>query len=182
MAQNLLTSYNYFVTSFIQLTFLSVGFWLLDVPHQIVKLFSKCFHNIQQRQKLNKKPFVDRYAFDLGYHSSYCLVTFMIMLQFAFLVPYVAIFAFFFFSFKYNVDKYNLTFVYNSEFRGRGENFKLVMPLSIFNVVLFQIILVGFFAINQVHTQIVLYSGIILVSIEVLVVVLIFKGITRRKR
>jgi hypothetical protein len=32
-AKNLLTTYNYFITYFIQLTFLSIGFWLLDLPH-----------------------------------------------------------------------------------------------------------------------------------------------------
>ena len=36
LALNLGTTYNYFITYFIQLTFLSVGFWLLDIPHQIV--------------------------------------------------------------------------------------------------------------------------------------------------
>jgi hypothetical protein len=32
-AANLMTTYAYFFTYFIQLTFLSVGFWLLDLPH-----------------------------------------------------------------------------------------------------------------------------------------------------
>ena len=98
--------------------------------------------------KLKKKPFIDRYAFDLGYHSAYALTTLAIMLNFATLVPYVTIFAGFFFAFKYNVDKYNLSFVYNSEFRGGGLIFRRVMPLSIFNIVFFQFILVAFFAIK----------------------------------
>lgn len=116
---------------------MSVGFWLLDLPHLIVKSLAKCKHNLQQKDRLKPKPFVDKYAFDLGYHSAYTLATMLIMLQFAILVPYVAIFAGVFFSFKYNVDKYNLTFVYNNEFRGRGEIYKLVMPLTILNVVIF---------------------------------------------
>jgi len=124
------------VTYFIQLTFLSVGFWLLDLPHLIVKTIAKWHHNFTQRDKLKKKPFVDRYAFDLGYHSAYGLSAFAIMLQFAILVPYVAVFAGIFFAFKYKVDKYNLSFVYKSEFRARGEIFKRVLPLSIFSLVL----------------------------------------------
>lgn len=39
-AKNLLTTYNYFITYFIQLTFLSVGFWLLDLPHQTAKFLA----------------------------------------------------------------------------------------------------------------------------------------------
>ena len=33
LAKNLLKTYGFFVTYFIQLMFMSVGFWLLDIPH-----------------------------------------------------------------------------------------------------------------------------------------------------
>lgn len=74
LASNLLTNYSFFVSYVIQLMFLSVGFWLLDLPHQIAKAFSRCSHNIKYRYK--KKPFIDTYAYDLGYHMSYALTTF----------------------------------------------------------------------------------------------------------
>lgn len=45
LSGELLTTYNYFITYFIQLTFLSVGFWLLDIPHQLVKTIAKTFHD-----------------------------------------------------------------------------------------------------------------------------------------
>ena len=45
LAQKLLTNYNFFIAYFIQLMFLSVGFWLLDVPHTVVRSMKKCFHN-----------------------------------------------------------------------------------------------------------------------------------------
>ena len=45
LAQKLLTNYNFFIAYFIQLMFLSVGFWLLDVPHTVVRSIKKCFHN-----------------------------------------------------------------------------------------------------------------------------------------
>ena len=159
-----------------------MGFWLLDIPHQTVKLIQKGFHNFSQRDKLKKKPFVDRYAFDLGYHSAYGLTTFAIMLNFATLVPYVTIFAGFFFAFKYNVDKYNLSFVYNSEFRGGGQIFKQVMPLSLFNIVFFQFILVAFFAIKQPRTDIVLESGLVVIAIEVLVIFIAYWRLDSRKK
>ena len=58
----------------------------------------------------------NEYAFDLGYHMSYGLTTFAIAMVFSTLVPYVPIFAMIFFTFKYYVDKYNLSFVYIAEF------------------------------------------------------------------
>ena len=157
------------------MTFLSVGFWLLDLPHLIVKTVSKWHHDFSQRDRLKKKPFVDNYAFDLGYHSAYGLSAFAIMLQFAILVPYVTFFACIFFAFKYNVDKYNLSFVYNSEFRARGEIFKRVVILLIVNIVLIQVILIGFFAINLIHTNLVLWSGLGLVTVELVTVIIVFK-------
>lgn len=87
-----------------------------------------------------------------------------------------------FFFFKYNVDKYNLSFVYNSEFRGSGQIFKRVMPLCIINIVLFQVILVGFFAINQKRTHMVLYSGLLLIGAEVVVIVGGYYRYERAKR
>lgn len=75
LATNLLTNYNFFVSYFIQLMFLSVGFWLLDVPHQIAKGVKYCIHKAKYSNKTNKK-FIDTYAYDLGYHTSYALTTF----------------------------------------------------------------------------------------------------------
>jgi hypothetical protein len=64
------------------------------------------------------KEFVDTYAFDLGYHMSYGLVVSAIGILFAIIVPYISMLCIAFFLFKYYVDKYNLSFVYNSEFQG----------------------------------------------------------------
>ena len=89
---------------------------------------------------------MDTYAFDLGYHMSYGLTTFAIAMVFSTLVPYVPVFAMAFFFFKYVVDKYNLTFVYQAEFLGVGIIKQRVVPLSIFNIIVYQLINVGFFA------------------------------------
>lgn len=94
-------------------------------------------HNFGQRNKLIKKPFVDTYAYDLGYHSSYILTAFAIMLLFSTIVPYLPMIGFVFFAFKYVVDKYNLSFVYNSEFRGLGVIKKKVINKAIFTIFLF---------------------------------------------
>lgn len=88
---------------------------------------------------------MDTYAFDLGYHSAYSLTTFAIMLLFSVVVPYLPMIAGIFFIFKYNVDKYNLSFVYTSEYKGLGYIYKKTSPLQIFTIFLFQLINIGLF-------------------------------------
>lgn len=151
--------------------FLSVGFWLLDIPHMVVRAICKKCHNAKQYRKENKKPFIDTYAFDLGYHMSYGLTTFAIAMLFSTLVPYVPVFAMLFFLFKYYVDKYNLCFVYNTEFHGGGMIKRRVVPLSIFNVILYQLINVGFFASKAKENGTnFLYIGLVFVALECVVV------------
>lgn len=151
--------------------FLSVGFWLLDIPHVIVRSIKKCCHNAKQARKEQKQPFVDTYAFDLGYHMSYGLTTFAIAMVFSTLVPYVPIFAMVFFMFKYYVDKYNLSFVYNTEFHGVGIIKRRVVPLSIFNIIVYQLINVGFFASKvQENGENFLYVGLAIVALEIIVI------------
>jgi len=150
--------------------FLSVGMWLLDIPHVVVRAICRCCHKAKQAKKTVKKEFVDTYAFDLGYHSSYGLTAFAIAMVFSVLVPYVMIFAMFFFMFKYYVDKYNLSFNYNTEFRSVGIIKRRVVPLSIFNIIVYQLINIGFFATKadkQGYRY--LYIGLGIVSVEVTV-------------
>jgi len=45
MSQKLLSNYSFFISYFIQLMFLSVGFWLLDLPHIFVRSIKKCLHD-----------------------------------------------------------------------------------------------------------------------------------------
>jgi hypothetical protein len=112
------------MTYLIQLMFLSVGFWLLDLPHLIVSSIKRCMFNSHEKEmkkadpRYETKEFVDTYAFDLGYHMSYGLVVSAIGILFAIIVPYISMLCIAFFLFKYYVDKYNLSFVYNSEFQG----------------------------------------------------------------
>ena len=68
---------------------------------------------------------------------SYGLSTFAIAMIFSVLVPYVTIFAIVFFMFKYYVDKYNLSFNYNTEFRSVGIIKRRVVPLSIINIIIY---------------------------------------------
>lgn len=104
---------------------------------------------------------------------SYGLTTFAIAMVFSVIVPYVAIFAMVFFLFKYYVDKYNLTFVYRPEFRGVGIIKRRVVPLSIFNIIVYQLINVGFFASkaeNQGYRYLYIGLGVVLAEVITLVV------------
>ena len=129
-------------------------------------------HKIEQANKPDKTEFVDTYAYDLGYHMSYGLTTFAIAMMFSSLVPYVPVFAMIFFMFKYYVDKYNLSFVYNSEFRGTGVIRKKVIPLTIFNIVMVQIVNVGFFAGKQ--SEGFLWFGVVVVAIELIAIIIYY--------
>ena len=166
----MLSNYNFFIGYFIQLMFLSVGFWLLDIPHMVVRAISRCCHNAKQARKEVKKPFVDTYAFDLGYHMSYVMTASAIAMVFSTLVPYVPVFAMIFFMFKYYVDKYNLSFVYNTEFHGVGIIKRRVVPLTVLNIIIYQLINIGFFASKAASNGTnFLYVGLVFVMIEVIV-------------
>lgn len=103
---------------------------------------------------------------------SYGLTTFAIALMFSTLVPYVPVFAMGFFMFKYYVDKYNLSFVYNSEFRGTGVIRKKVIPLSIFNIITVQIVNVGFFASKCGKNY--LWFGMVMIFTEILAIIVYY--------
>ena len=88
---------------------------------------------------------------------------------FSTLVPYVPVFAGFFFAGKYFVDKYNLSFVYNCEWQGMGVIKRRVVPLTTFNIILYQIVNVGFFASKAEAKNLnFLYTGVALVAVEII--------------
>jgi hypothetical protein len=72
----------------------------------------------------------------------------MMAMIFATVVPLISIFACLFFTFKYFVDKYNLTFVYQKEFEGGGAIKKKVIPYTLFSTYVFQILNLGYFALK----------------------------------
>lgn len=128
-----------------------------------------------------KKEFVDTYAFDLGYHMSYGLVVSAIGILFAIIVPYIAMLCIPFYLFKYYVDKYNLSFVYNSEFQGQGAIKKWVIPLTLLILVLFQFITVGLFSTKITQKNSIL-GGICLIFLEIFCIVLAKFMISREIR
>jgi hypothetical protein len=131
LSSKLLSSYNYFLQYMIQLMFLSVGFWLIDAPHMVAFWAKKTCCT-----KKNRKP-VDTFMFELGYHLSYTLTIMQIGLMYSLIVPIVPAFCVPFFGFKYYVDKYNLSFVYESEFLGLGKIYNRIVPFAYFNILMY---------------------------------------------
>lgn len=91
---------------------------------------------------------------------------------FSTLVPYLPFFTMIFFFFKYGVDKYNLSFVYNSEFQGTGIIKGRVVPFSCLNIIIYQIINVGFFAAKvPAYYEQFLVCGLVTVILEIIIII-----------
>ena len=88
--------------------------------HRVYVWISIKYHDYKYLNSISKPTFEDTYMFDLGYHQSYSLVIFLNCLIFSSMVPIIPFFAALFFTIKYNIDKYNLIFVYYKEFDSGG--------------------------------------------------------------
>lgn len=93
------------------------------------------------------------------------MVTFAIAMVFSIFVPLVPFFGMIFFVLKYYVDKYNLTFVYNSEFLGVGLIRKRVIPYSVLCIYIFQLLNIGFFSIKGESGTNYIYAGLIILGV-----------------
>ena len=91
----------FYIKFIIQLTFISNGFWLIDLIHRLNVWICTWLHNQRQKDSVIKTLYKDNYQFDLGYHQSYSLVVFLNCVLFSALVPIIPMFAWLFFSVKY---------------------------------------------------------------------------------
>lgn len=60
-------------------------------------------------------------------------------------MPLIGFFACLFFSIRYYIEKYNLTFAYNKEFEGGGVIKKQVLPFIMLTIYLFEFLNLGYF-------------------------------------
>lgn len=141
------------------MTFISNGFWLIDVVHTLNSWCLKKCHQYKHKDSVLTPEFKDDYVFDLGYHQSYSLVIFLNCLIFSCLVPIISVFAALFFYLKYLIDKYNLIFVYFKVFESGGKIRKVVNDHMHFNVVVYLFITTSFFSI-KFQSEIYFWSGI----------------------
>mmetsp|Transcript_1681 Transcript_1681/g.2969 ORF Transcript_1681/g.2969 Transcript_1681/m.2969 type:complete len:601 (+) Transcript_1681:302-2104(+) len=149
MLSSNLMAQQYFYTNFIiQLTFITNGFTLLDVPHRMTHWIKRKLYERRHKHSLYKEEFVDDYVFDLGYNQSYCLVIYLNCLLFSTIVPLIPMFASLYFYIKYLVDKYNLVFVYFRRFESGGKIKASVKNHMVFNLAMYMIVTVSFFALK----------------------------------
>jgi hypothetical protein len=137
MGAKLVNNNWFFLRYAIQLAFLSNGIQLLDIPHNIVRSCKFLCYKRREKKELEKKPFVDNFSYDLGYFQSHAIVIFALGLTFSGTNPLIGMFITLFFTIKYWIEKYNLTFVYNREFEGGGVIKQQVLPFMVFTVYLF---------------------------------------------
>jgi hypothetical protein len=116
--------------------------------HRFTTWIKEVIHDKRHKNSVQKPVFKDNYVFDLGYHQSYSLVIFLNCLIFSTIVPIIPFFAALFFTFKYQIDKYNLIFVYFKLFESGGKMRKHVTNLMMFNLYLYLILLVTIFSIK----------------------------------
>jgi hypothetical protein len=148
LSSNLMQQQTTFIKFIIQLTFVTNGLQLLDVPHRIMRWIKKQLHERKQKHSLYKTPFEDDYMFDLGYNQSYCLVILLNCILFASIVPIIPVFACLYFHIKYNVDKYNLVFVYYRRHESGGKIKKGVKNLLLFILCMYMVVIVSFFSLK----------------------------------
>lgn len=61
-------------------------------------------------------------------------------------MPLIALFMTMFFTIRYYIEKYNLTFAYNKEFEGGGVLKKQVLPYMLLSIYLFEFLNLGHFS------------------------------------
>lgn len=145
LSGNMMTQQYVFIKFIVQLTFITNGLQLLDVPHRFVHWCKTKYHDYKQSDSLFKDPCVDDYQFELGYNQSYCLVIFLNCLLFSTLVPIIPVFAWLYFSIKLRSDKYNLVFTYYTKYESGGRIKKSVRKFMLFNFILYGLVIVSFF-------------------------------------
>ena len=131
---------SFFIRYMMQVALIMNMIYLLDLPHFIVKTIKRTC----RRNRQASEPFVDTWFFDLGYFQAYTLVLFFLTFLFAVQIPIIGIFGFVFYMFRYQFEKYNMTFVYLKEFEARGRLRKHVVPYQITAIILSQLMNYGF--------------------------------------
>lgn len=61
-------------------------------------------------------------------------------------MPIISLVATLFFTIRYQIEKYNLTFAYNKEFEGGGVIKKQVLPFMMASIYLFEFLNLGYFS------------------------------------
>ena len=145
LSSNMMAQQYVFIKLIIQLTFITNGLTLLDVPHRLMAFFYKSLHDREQKDSLPKQPYIDDYQYDLGYNQSYVLVIFMICLLFCPIVPIISLFGSAYFYLKYISDKYNLVFTYYNKHEFGGHIRTSVKNFMLGIIFVYMFVMISFY-------------------------------------
>lgn len=76
-----------------------------------------------------------------------------------------------FFTIRYYIEKYNLTFAYNKEFEGGGVIKKQVLPFMLLSIYLFEFLNLGYFSFK--FGKVFFYWGMTLIGGQTIILVLL---------
>ena len=108
---------NFFIRFLTGLSLFSNFINALDAPHwalRTVKIF--LFNRQPEFMKLYPYPYKDTYFFDVGYQLAFVTVIWSIGIFFSAIAPIIPTICLAYFGIKYWIDKYNLMYVYPSEY------------------------------------------------------------------
>lgn len=81
----------------------------------------------EMRRKLS--PYKDRWYFDMGYNIAFTQIIYCVVLVFASVAPLITLFGSLYFTIKYFIDKYNVLYVYPTEYDGQGRLYKKIIGM-----------------------------------------------------
>lgn len=114
LVNGLLSQQVYFITLMISLTFLSNSIYILDISKTATSFLAKLLTKKKEWEK--EVDLEDKYYFDFGFNMAYMMTIFCIVNVNCVVVPVMNVLGFLFFLFKYHIDKYNLLYVYPTEY------------------------------------------------------------------
>ena len=87
-------------------------------------------------EEQEKKGPTDVYFFDIGYNIAFNQIIYIMVFTYGLISPCILMLGCLYFSFKYFIDKYNLTVVYPKAYEGRGDISKNIINYSNFSLFL----------------------------------------------
>ena len=90
----------------------------------------------------------DDWYYDIGANIAFDSIMYLIMLMFSQVAPLITPFGMTLFMIKYYICKYNVSYVYPTEFIGEGRVYKMILTFQYFAIVFSQMIVYGIFTIN----------------------------------
>ena len=100
-----------------------------------------------EREELKMKHrlsmYRDDWYFDIGANIAFTQIIYTIILIYSQVAPLITIFGTLYFTFKYLIDKYNLLYVYEREYDGRGRLYQNIVKYQYWSMAFSQFIMYG---------------------------------------